>query len=130
MAPGVINKNALTYKSKNKFDLILAISTFEHIGKDEIKKYPTKIIKVINNLKKQLNKNGKIIFSVPIGYNNDLDKIIQDNQLAINVETYLERNSKINTWINTNKKSAFKRKYNSPYPNANAIMIGEIKAYR
>jgi hypothetical protein len=34
-SPGVINKDALTYQSKNKYDLILAISTFEHIGFDD-----------------------------------------------------------------------------------------------
>jgi SAM-dependent methyltransferase len=125
-ADKVINEDALLFKPKNKFDLIVAISTFEHIGYDEKVKDPKKIIKVINHLKKLLNKNGKLIFTVPIGYNKYLDQQILKNELPIDQSSFLIRTSKINTWGNTDKKSALKQKYNQRYPNANAIMVGLV----
>lgn len=125
----VINQDALTYipKPKQKFDLIIAISTFEHIGFDEKIKDPQKIIKVIEHLKTLLNKGGKIIFTVPIPSNKFIDKKIIKKELPINKSFFLIRNSWINTWQETSKIEAFKRKYNTPYPNANAIMVGVIK---
>lgn len=122
----VINEDAVLFKPKNKFDLIVAISTFEHIGFDEKVKDQSKIIKVINHLKKLLNKNGKLIFTVPIGYNKYLNQQILKNELPIDQSTFLVRNSKINTWENTDKKTALKQKYNQRYPNANAIMVGTV----
>jgi hypothetical protein len=126
-AIGVINEDALTYKSKKKFNLIIAVSTFEHIGFNEEDKDKNKISKVIKNLLTMLNKNGQLIFSVPIGHNPYLDKAIKDKKLPLTKSVFLKRNSKINTWIETDKETALKQKYNSPYPNANAIMVGFIK---
>jgi 2-polyprenyl-3-methyl-5-hydroxy-6-metoxy-1,4-benzoquinol methylase len=42
--------------SKKKFDLIVALDVIEHISNEK---------KVINNLSKKLNKNGKILITVP-----------------------------------------------------------------
>ncbi|MDH5533415.1 MAG: class I SAM-dependent methyltransferase [Candidatus Pacebacteria bacterium] len=122
----VINEDALTYNPSKKFDLIVAISTFEHIGYDEKIKDPQKIIKVINHLKTLLKRKGKLIFTVPISYNKILNKQILKNELPINKSIYLIRNSKINTWEETKLVKALKQKYNTPYPNANAIMIGFV----
>ncbi len=125
-APGVINEDIVSYKPKSKFDLIVAISTLEHVGYDEAVKDPKKIIKVLKRLTTFLNKKGKLIFTVPISYNKILDKQIIDKKLPAMNLYFLTRNSKFNTWIETDSKNAFTKKYNKPFSNANAILVGEI----
>lgn len=76
------NKNTIsadveTYKSTKKYDLIITISTMEHVGFDETDKRVDKIPKSIANLKSQLAKNGELIITVPFGYNPHLDKYIR-----------------------------------------------------
>lgn len=125
-ATGVINEDALTFKPKKRFDLIISVSTFEHIGLDEEDKDPKKILKVIRHLKTLLNKKGEIFFTVPIGYNKNLDKQIKLSQLPLTKSFFLKRQSMQNTWKETSKTEALKQKYNTPYPNANAIMVGIV----
>lgn len=68
-ADGVINKDILDYKVKEKYDLIVSISTLEHIGFDERTRDPTKTLKAMKHLKSLLKKGGKLIVTVPVGFN-------------------------------------------------------------
>lgn len=66
---GVINQDVIDYKPSKKYDLIISISTLEHVGWDELPREPLKIIKAINNLKSLLNRRGKIVMTIPLGHN-------------------------------------------------------------
>jgi len=71
---GVINEDVCSFNSDKKYDLIVSISTLEHVGWNTgEKKDKKKIKKAIENLKKLLSPKGKIISSVPLGYNPSLD---------------------------------------------------------
>ena len=81
-AKGVINQDIIDFNPKKKYDLIVAISTLEHIGWDEKPKEPKKVLKVIEKLKKMLNKNGEIIMTIPFGWNSYMDKYLKDNKIV------------------------------------------------
>jgi len=74
--PGVVNEDAVDFKPKKKYDLIISISTLEHVGWDESVKDPEKPLKAIKNLISLLKPQGKLVFSFPLGYNPHLDKLI------------------------------------------------------
>ena len=93
---GVINEDVATYNSKKKYDLIISISTMEHVGLDEEVKQADKIPKSIENLKKLLKKEGKIIITVPINYNPWLDKLIEEGDLFD--EIYFMKRKLFNQW--------------------------------
>jgi len=120
----IINKDIINYYPKNKYDLIVSISTFEHIGIDEEKKEINKILLVINHIIKNcLNQNGELIFTVPSDYNPTLDMFIKDNKLNLNKILFLKRISYDNEWIQTDEKNYLNTKYNQPFPWANALAI-------
>ena len=124
---GIINEDVVNYHPPQKFDLIISISTLEHVGFDDDDKDPMKILKAFDNLKKCLNKSGKIVFTVPIGYNPALDNLIFEHKLDLSEEYFLKRSSGIN-WKQINKdqaKGAKYGKYNSL--SATVIMVGIIK---
>ena len=123
----VINEDVVSYASKQKYDLIISVSTLEHVGWDEKIKSKDKILKAIDNLKKLTKKNGRIIFSVPVGYNPYLDEILNKDKITLFKATYIKRISSNNFWVEVSKEEAMKSKYAEPFSNANALLIGEIR---
>lgn len=122
----VINEDILTYKTKKKYDYIVSISTLEHVGWDEAKKDKTKIIQTLNNLKGMLASNGKIVFTVPLGYNSPMDKMIVDKKLNLDEQYYLKRVSGDNLWKETKLDKNNLDLFNKPYLNGNGIIVGII----
>lgn len=125
-ARGVTNKDIVNFHSRKKYDLIVSISTLEHIGLDETPKEQKKILKSITNLKKSLSENGKIIFTVPIGYNLELDRMLKKGKIKLSKRYYLKRISPDNKWVEIDKKEADKIKFGEPFPRANGIVVGFI----
>ena len=77
----VINEDVVDFTPPGKYDLIVSISTLEHIGWNEAPKEPEKAAKAIENLKRCLNPGGKIVFTVPIGQNPHLDNLIRNKTI-------------------------------------------------
>lgn len=125
-APSVINEDVATYKPKKKYDYIISISTLEHVGWDEAKKDKMKIIQAFKNLRTMLSHKGKIIFTIPLGYNPYMDDIIMNGRLNLNEQYYMRRISKDNLWEESKLNKGTRILYNSPFPLANGIIIGII----
>jgi hypothetical protein len=125
--PGVINQDVVTFHPRQRFDLIISISTLEHVGFDEPKKEPKKVVLAINNLITLLKPEGKLVFTVPIGSNPELDRYINLNQLSLTGKYFMKRINEKNQWIMCPQHEALRKKYGQRYPYANAIMIGEYQ---
>ncbi|MBU4246198.1 MAG: hypothetical protein ABIF85_03885 [Nanoarchaeota archaeon] len=126
IADGVINEDVVDYKPSKKYDLILSISTMEHVGWDEEPKDPNKIPRAIENLKKCLSPGGAIIVTMPLGENPYLDELIKKRKIQFKKQYFLKRVSKNNDWVQVDLKDIENVKYDSPYRNANGIIIGII----
>lgn len=127
---GVINKDILDFKPDKKYDLIVSISTFEHIGwhedPKEGQKKPNKIFDVIKYLKTLLTEDGKIVITVPIGQNPYLDNFLKQGKIPFAEQYYIKR-TEHTKWIQANWDDISDSKYGKPYPYANAIVIGIIE---
>ena len=126
-APNVINQDIVSFKPQAKYDLILSISTLEHIGWDE-KKDPQKTKKTVNKLRSFLKPKGVGIITFPIGYNPHLDKYLFSDQLGLVDCRYLKRISSMNNWIEVDKEEVINEKYGHPFPCANAIAVAHINS--
>ena len=51
VAPGVINRDIVEFVPQDKFDLIISISTLEHVGWDEQPQKPIKLLQAIDHLR-------------------------------------------------------------------------------
>lgn len=123
----VINEDVAYFKSPKKYDLIISISTLEHVGWDEEIKDKTKVIKAISTLKKLLKGKGKIVITHPWGYNSSMDLLISTGKIAFQDKFLLIRESEENTWKQIPWKKNLKIKYWSPFPGANCLLVGVIK---
>lgn len=120
----ILNIDAEKFNLGKKFDLIVSVSTLEHVGWDEEPQNPEKIFTVIKNIRKNLAIEGEAVITLPIGYNNAMDEMLKKDILKFDKEIYLKRITKENKWAETSKKDALNKKYGEPFQNANAILIG------
>jgi SAM-dependent methyltransferase len=88
-AAGVVNADALTF-SGGPYDLIVSISTLEHVGYDEQPRDGGKAARAIENLRRLLSPAGEMLATIPVGYNRELDDALRDGSLGAHV-SYLAR---------------------------------------
>jgi len=124
---GVIKQDVVSFLPSSKYDLIVSISTLEHIGFDDDIRDPHKIIETLRNLKKNcLKQGGKMIFTMPLGYNTFMDNILFNDKLGFDEKNYLKKISK-NAWIEVEEKELEDITYGTTYIEASAIVIAEFK---
>jgi len=124
VAPGVINEDIVDYRPKKKYDLILCVSTLEHIGWDEKPKEINKSIKTVQLLKTLLANNGELVITMPFGYNPAIDKFVQKKKFGFTKEYFLRRVSWHNYWEEISKDQIRTMKYSSLIMHANTLFIG------
>ncbi|MGB2697933.1 MAG: hypothetical protein WBD28_08785 [Candidatus Zixiibacteriota bacterium] len=125
-ADGVINKDIVDFKPLKKYDLIVSISTLEHVGWDENPREPVKILHAIENFKNLLSPGGTAIATVPLGYNSEMDELLKERKTKFTKQYYLKRITKNNKWIEAGWDDVCDAKYGEPFPNASALVIGII----
>ena len=121
--PGVINEDIVTYTPGKQYDLVIAISTLEHVGWDEPSGNPEKLLSAFSNIKSLIKPGGALIATVPLGYNSFLDSCIVNDSLDVSGVRFMKRISRSNDWVETNKNDAMRRPYGSVYSFANAIAV-------
>lgn len=127
-ATGVINKDIVEYVPSDSYDLIISISTLEHVGFDEEPQDANKIQKAISTMIGWLQPGGKLLVTVPVGYNPHLDELLRTDSLPFTHYRYLQRMTADNQWKEVTRKVLEKSpKYNTPFGNANVIVVAELK---
>jgi hypothetical protein len=124
----VLNIDIVDYLLEKKYDLALSISTLEHVGYDEEEKCPWKILAAIEHMTHATKVGGKVIFTVPLGYNTHMDGYFKYNLIPVTEKHLMQRISCRNEWIEQPadllKKIDFK--YGDPFPYGNWILIAVI----
>ncbi|MEE9378712.1 MAG: hypothetical protein V3V33_11840, partial [Candidatus Lokiarchaeia archaeon] len=95
---GVINEDIVNFYPKKKYDLIISISTLEHVGWHEAIKEPLKILNAIEHLKSYLTNKGEFVFTIPIGENPFLDNLLKENKIKFSEKYCLKKISFDNKW--------------------------------
>ena len=124
---GVMNYDVIDFCPTQKYDLIVSISTLEHVGWDEPKRDPLKVARAIENLRGCLAPGGSLVFTVPHGHNTLLDELLERRQLSLTQCLCLKRLDEDNRWVEVSLQEIVNIKYNSPFPAANAIVVGQIE---
>ena len=79
--PGVLNRDVLELGDLGRFDLIVAISTIEHVGWDEEPRDPGKAPEALRRLEAMLAPGGRLVVTVPVGYNASLEAALRDGSV-------------------------------------------------
>ncbi len=123
-SPNVMNDDIVDYHPSKRYDLIITLSTLEHVGWDEQPKEKDKVLRAIANLKSLLKDGGRLIATVPIAYNPYLDEYIKSGQTGFSEVHFLKRISKDNRWQEASLTEVQGLKFGEPYPCANGLAVG------
>lgn len=119
---GVTNIDVMAYKG-GPFDLIVSISTFEHVGWDYGKKIPTRAGDAVLHCQDLLMPGGRLVFTIPMGYHPVLDEWLTTAWPG--KKSFLKRVSLDNCWEQVEGNAVRGVQYGKPYKYANAILVGE-----
>lgn len=123
---GPIKEDILTYKPSEPFNLIVSISTVEHIWWDDksVPRTPGKATEAIKRMLTMLAPGGEMLLTWPIGYNSPLDADLFKGAFPEAHVSYMRRTTKkTNEWTMSNEAEARAAKYKKPFPAGNVVVI-------
>lgn len=119
----VNNVDFIHFNPDRKFESIVSLSTFEHIGWDEVPRDEPKVLAAFQQLKSLLPPGGKALVSVPIGQNDFLDLHLPEITRDAAAFSCMKRISEDNEWVETDLTEALQCKYGAPFKYANALVF-------
>lgn len=127
LSENIIKQDVVDFSPAKKYDLIVSISTLEHVGWDETPKDPKKTIKAVEKLKKCLAINGKMVVTFPLCHNEALDISIKKGKLKFDKLFFLQRKlPDVNVWVESTKQIKSNKKSKLLIPQ-NGLAIGVIE---
>ncbi len=134
--PRVINHDILDFMAEEPYDLIISISTIEHIGWDSIamtndtrpnleQRDSQKIPRVITHLRSLLASGGEIFLTVPLGYNMYLDRLLERGKIPFSEVYYLKHDGG-NRWYEASWEEVRGMGYDHAHCRARAVVMGKI----
>jgi len=131
--PGSLEVDIVDFEPAERFDLILSISTFEHIAFDEpgatpaLETVAAKVAAALDRCRSLLAPGGLLAITVPLGYNPALDAMIASGELGWDRASWFKRFPR-RRWRQVSPSEAAGCRYGSPYAFANAILLAEWDA--
>jgi hypothetical protein len=119
---GVLNMDIVEFNPNKTYELIISISTLEHVGFDEEPRDLYKVVVALQKLRSWLSYGGSLIVSLPIGYNSFLDAVLREQNLGFTQICCMKRIGHCE-WIQTDYSDIKDTKYNRPFPYANGLVI-------
>lgn len=125
---GVINSDVVEIPTGQKYDFVFSISTFEHVGWDEVPQEPEKLARAIEHVRTLLAEGGQAAITVPVGWNDWLDAQLADATLDVDHVNWLVRTGSVCNWREATSQEALATNYGSPRPHANGLAVLILKS--
>ncbi len=123
----VRNEDVVDIRPEAPYDLIVSISTLEHVGMDEEEKEPRKPLRAVRHLGSLLAPGGRLVVTIPLGQNPELDRMLGDGEIPFTRLLCLKRISAGNDWIETDWESIRGSRHDHPFRAANGLVVGIIE---
>jgi SAM-dependent methyltransferase len=124
-APGVENVDVIDHDPGQPYDVIVSISTLEHVGWDEDPQDSSKAIRAIERMHDWLAPGGELLVTVPLGHHPELDRRLLDGPAMFQGLRFMRRCSADNRWVEAKADEVRGTRYGSPFRFANAIAVGQ-----
>lgn len=127
-AEGVLNEDVVAFRAVEPYNLIVSISTLEHVGWDETPREPRKIVFALQNLISLLAPGGELIITFPLGYNTDLDRLFREKEICFTETYFLRRLSRANSakpkWVQADWNDVRGSRYGR---RAESVVVGVLR---
>jgi SAM-dependent methyltransferase len=123
-APGVRGVDVVELEASDPYELVVTISTLEHVGFDEDVRDPNKPRLAVERMASVLAPGGKLLATVPLGYNDALDRDLREGRIPFDELRFLKRVSSDNRWREVTAAEVEGIAYGTPYKWANGLAVG------
>jgi hypothetical protein len=120
------NEDVVTFQPPFAPELILSISTLEHVGHSERPRDPAKFHAAIDAVSGWLAPGGRLVFTVPLGYNPAVREYLDAPHSARATVRCMRRTTLDNLWVQADYAEVRDVRYDRPFRCANAIAIVEV----
>jgi SAM-dependent methyltransferase len=127
-AAGVLNRDVLELGSMGPFDLIVAVSTLEHVGWDEEPRDPAKAVEAVGALRGLLAPGGRLVVTVPVGYNPAFDAAFRDGAIEVSGLAALRRVPGSTRWREVDPGDVWSTPYDFLVYSARGVLFAFIDA--
>ncbi len=125
-APGVHNVDVADLDLGTEFDLVIAISTLEHVGLDEDVQ-PDKPARAVARLREHLAPGGLLWVTHPVGYNPALDEPDPHRGHRLHRLRALRRDGRRNRWSEVPVDQVWSAAYDRLLYTAHGIVVAELR---
>jgi hypothetical protein len=122
--PGVLNRDVLDVEDLGSFDLVISISTLEHVGWDEEPRDAEKAVEAVRRLEALVAPSGCLVLTIPVGYHPTLDAAIQSGALSFTCARALRRSELGPHWHELPPEQAWGTPYDFLLYGARAVFVG------
>jgi SAM-dependent methyltransferase len=122
-APGVINTDIFDFEDEEGFDLIVSVSTLEHVGWDEAPRDPGAAARGFAHLFQLLKPGGELLVTVPVGYNHEFDTTIRDGEIELSGLWALRRQERHNVWREVDPAEVWQARYDWLLYTAHGLVV-------
>lgn len=126
-AAGVLNRDVFDLARLGEFDLIVAISTLEHVGWDESPRVPGKAGRAVRSLAERLAPGGRLVITVPVGYNPSFDAALRSGEVGLDSAAALRQIRSGPHWHEVPLNEAWAAPYDFLLYHARAVVVGTIE---
>jgi SAM-dependent methyltransferase len=126
-AAGVLNRDVLDLGDLGRFDLIVAVSTLEHVGHDESPRDPAAAPRAVAALRERLAPGGRLLVTIPAGYNRAFDEGVAGGSIPTRSLTALRRAGGGTRWREVTPGEAWQAPYDFLLYSARAVVFAVIE---
>jgi hypothetical protein len=124
----VRNLDVLDLEPDRRWDLILSVSTLEHVGVDETPRDPTRGAAAAQLLAQRLAPGGELLITIPVGYNAELDAALVGGALPGLELQALRRTAAGPHWKQVDPSEVIGLGYDWRNSSARAVLVGRLRA--
>jgi hypothetical protein len=123
VAPGVINVDIIDYDPGRTFELVVSVSTLEHVGWDETPRDSSRAVAALE----AMSRLGRDLFvTIPVGYQRPLEPAFIDG--PFDEVLLFVRTSRLPRWELRPLADVSKVRFGGPYAAGNGILVGQRRA--
>jgi SAM-dependent methyltransferase len=121
-ADDVVNVDVLEFAPAEAYDLVVTVSTLEHVGWDEEPRDPGRALLAVERLRALLAPGGRLVATVPVGYHPELDRAIRDGRAGFDSVSALRRRGD-GSWEEVPPAEAWDAPYDHLLYEAAAVLV-------
>jgi hypothetical protein len=122
------NEDILEFKPPFAPELVVSISTLEHVGHGQGEARPEKFRQAVEAALGWLAPGGELLFTVPLGYNVAVREYLESPSPEVSSMLFMRRATLDNLWVQADLGEVIDCRYGRPFPCANALAIVRARA--